>query len=97
MLRHRGGCFGNLRGATGAMVPEAPCRSHDRKSLKTNNTLRAGLSGWLPGSGGLHPPPVHPSQKIAMMAMIASHTTMLLTISLLSVLMIPSVFTHVAG
>jgi hypothetical protein len=31
------------------------------------------------------------------MAMIASHTTMLLTISLVSVLMIPSVFTHVAG
>jgi hypothetical protein len=79
------------------MVPEAPCRSHDRKSLKTHNTLRAGLSGWLPGSGGLHPPPVRPSQRIAKMAMIASHTTMLLTISLVSVLMIPSVFTHVAG
>jgi hypothetical protein len=97
MLRHRGGCFGNLRGATGAMFREAPCRSHDRKSLRIHNTLRAERSGWLPGSGGLHPPPVHPSQKIAKMAMIASHTTMLLTISLVSVLMIPSVFTHVAG
>jgi len=45
----------------------------------------------------LGPPPVHPSQKIAKMAMIASHTTMLLTMSLLSVFMIPSVLIHVAG
>jgi len=42
MLRHRGGCFGNLRGATGATFPEA-CRAHEHKALKTRYTSPDGL------------------------------------------------------
>jgi hypothetical protein len=38
MLRHHGGRFGNLRGATGATFPEA-CRKHEHKALKINNTF----------------------------------------------------------
>ncbi len=48
VLRHDGGCFGKLRGATGATFRGAPCQRHEHKALKTHHTFPDSLHTFAP-------------------------------------------------